>query len=72
MTTIEQIVEQYLDAFNETDPAERIYQQLLKARPTFRLARERTGMTTRETQARTIPAMLCSGARFDHKSKIES
>jgi hypothetical protein len=30
--------------------------------PTFRLALERMGITTKETQARTIPGMLCSGA----------
>jgi len=34
------------------------------ARPTFGLARERRGITTKETQARTMPGKLCFGALF--------
>jgi hypothetical protein len=45
---------------------------LPSARPTFRLARESKGITTSETQARTIPGMLCSGARRDHRSNADS
>jgi hypothetical protein len=35
---------------------------LPRARPTFRFARESNGMTAKETHARMIPGMLCSGA----------
>lgn len=45
---------------------------LPRARPTFRLVLERRGITTKETQARTIPGMLCSGARRDHRSNADS
>jgi hypothetical protein len=45
---------------------------LSRARPTFRFARESSGMTIKEIQARIIPGMLCSGAFLADKSIADS
>src|SRR5437016_7388555 len=45
---------------------------LLSALPTFLLARDRIGITTRETQAKAIPGILCSGVVFLARSDTDS
>ena len=41
---------------------------LPRARPTFRFARDSSGMTIKETHAKIIPGILCSGAFLDQRS----
>src|SRR5215469_15143628 len=45
---------------------------LLSARPTFRFERDNNGITARETHARIIPGILCSGARLCQRSLPDS